>query len=99
MNAPATFPMDLTQGNFGRIHRDADLSPAPDVPVMFRLAEQREAKRMNAHAPHTAHRPTAQVIPGHRPFVTVGEALLSAFRQMPKSHPLNPAARDLDRRE
>lgn len=66
---------------------------------MFRPAEQRDAERMNAHAPHTAPRQTAQVIPGHRPFVTVGEALLSAFRQMPQSHPLNRAARDLDRRE
>jgi len=45
----------------------------------------------------STERPTGQVVPQHRPFVTVGEALSSALRQMPVQHPLSRAAKDPER--
>lgn len=98
MNAPVSFPMGENTELFSVCpHRAAICPRSPRRPRLSRPHRGPRLVTMKSLPASSTERPTGQIVPGHRPFVTVGEALLSAVRNLPRQHPLSRAAKDLER--
>ena len=70
--------------------------PQGPTELLSRRCAGRKYRTMKSLHALSTERPTGQIVPQHRPFVTVGEALGSALRQMQNPHPLTPIAGDLE---